>query len=222
MAKRTQEAIACFDELEAAVHLAFGALRITTPYGTFNSTSQARADLQFAKTWIQTHLPSGWSRVKRALDDDSLLTFLAELEAALPSISVQAAAPEDRTYVLVTLAQLWEGQAQRRYRAHPIRIPAPILQQLQSRCSNLPDVQQQLFLILDQLHRASSGIESINSRVGLYRYTKRRFSADFANLIAVWHNLSPFEDGKRAGQSPAQILHIPLPTHDLLRLFNVA
>jgi hypothetical protein len=29
------------------------------------------------------------------------------------------------------------------------------------------------------------------SRVGFYRYSKRRFNGDFANLIAVWHNLSP-------------------------------
>jgi len=222
VAQRTREAIATFDEVEAAVHLAFDAFRLTTPYGTFNSPAQARADLQFAKMWIHAHLPSGWERIKRALDDEKLLTFLAELQTALRSLSMPAATPEDRNFVLVTLARLWEDQAQRRYRAQPIRIPDPILQQLQSRCSNLPDVQQQLFLILDQLHRASSGIESINSRVGLYRYSKRRFSADFANLIAVWHNLSPFEDGKRAGQSPAQILQIPLPTHDLLRLFNVA
>ena len=221
VAQRTQAAIACFDELEAAVHLAFGALRITTPYGTFNSPAQARADLQLAKTWIQTHLPSGWSRAKRALDDDALLTFLAELETALPSISVQAATPENRTYVLVTLARFWEEQAQRRYRSQSVRIPDPIRQQLHACCANLPEVQHQLFLILDQLHRASSGIESINSRVGFYRYSKRRFSADFANLIAVWHNLAPFEDGKRAGQSPAQILQIPLPSHDLFRLFNI-
>jgi len=222
VAQRTREAIACFDELEAAVHLAFDALRITTAQGTFNSPAQARADLQFAKAWIQAHLPAGWSKVKRALDDEALLTFLVELHAALPSLSINAPTPEDRNYVLVTLARYWEEQAQRRYRAKPVRIPDPIHQQLQSRCANLLDVQRQLFHILEGLHRASSGVECINSRVGFYRYSKRRFNGDFANLIAVWHNLSPFEDGKRAGQSPAQILQIKLPSHDLFDLLNVA
>jgi hypothetical protein len=210
------------DELDAAVHLACDALRLTTTQGTFNSPAQARADLQFAKAWIQAHLPSGWSKVKRALDDEALLTFLADLDAALPSLCVNAPTPEDRNYVLVTLARLWEDQAQRRYRAKPVRIPDPILQKLQSCCANLPEVQRQLFDLLDHLHRASSGVECINSRVGFYRYSKRRFNGDFANFIAVWHNLSPFEDGKRAGESPAQILQIQLPTHDLFDLFNVA
>ena len=222
IAQRTGAAIACFDELEAAVRLAVDALRITTAQGTFNSPAQARADLQFAKAWIQAHLPTGWGKVQRALDDEALLTFLAELQAALPALRVNVPTPEDRNDVLVTLARLWEQQAQRRYRAKPVRIPAPILQQLQSRCSNLPDVQRQLFHLLEHLHRASSGVECINSRVGFYRYSKRRFNGDFANLIALWHNLSPFEDGKRAGQSPAQILQVKLPSHDLFELFNVA
>lgn len=222
VAKRTREAIACFDELEAAVHLAFNALRLTTAQGTFNSQAQARADLQFAKTWIQVHLPSGWGKVKRALDDEEMLTFLSELHASLPAVPVIAATPDDRNTVLVTLTRLWEDQAQRRYRAKPVRIPDSIQQKLQSRCANLPDVQCHLFNILENLHRASSGVECINSRVGFYRYSKRRFSADFANLIAVCHNLSPFEDGKRAGKSPAQIINAKLPTHDLFKLFDVA
>jgi hypothetical protein len=222
VAKRTQMAIACFDELDAAVHLAKDALRLTTAQGTFNSPAQARADLQFAKAWIQAHLPSGWNKVKRALDDEQMLTFLSELQTALPSLCVHAPTPEDRNYVLATLTRLWEDQAQRRYRAKPVRIPEAIQQQLQSCCANLPEVQRQLFQILERLHRASSGVECINSRVGFYRYSKRRFNGDFANLIATWHNLSPFEDGKRAGQSPAQILNIQLPSHDLFDLFNVA
>jgi hypothetical protein len=221
MAKQTREAIALFDELDAAVQVALDALRIVTPLGRFNSSVQAKADLLFARMWIDAHLPSGWNRVKRALADAHLLTFLDELHAALPSISMPGVTPEDRHTVLVTLARLWQEQAPRRYRGHPVLIPDALLLELQALCPNLPDAQQQLFLILNQLHRASSGIESINSRVGFYRYSKRRFSADFANLIAVWHNLSPFEDGKRGGRSPAQILRIPLPSHDLFQLFNV-
>ena len=222
VAEQTRQAIALFDELEAAVHLAFDALRITTDAGTFNSPANARENLQFAKAWIHEHLPSGWAKVKHALDDDALLTFLGELQSALSTLPVHSPTREDHQYVLVTLARLWEDQAQRRHRGKPVLIPTPIEEQLQNLCGNLADVKRLLFDVLDHLHRASSGIECINSRVGFYRYSKRRFSADFANLIAVWHNLSPFEDGKRAGQSPAQILNIKLPSYDLPELFNVA
>jgi hypothetical protein len=222
VAMRVRQAIACFDELEAAVHLAFDALRLTTAQGTLNSPTEARSDLQFAKTWIHAHLPAGWSRVKSALDDEALLTCLSELHAALAALAVDCPAPEDRNTVLVTLIRLWEDQAPRRYRGKSVLIPDPIRQRLQTRCTNLTQVQHRLFQILDELHRASSGIESINSRVGLYRYCKRRFSSDFANLIAVWHNLSPFEDGKRAGHSPARLLNTPLPNFDLFALFSVA
>jgi hypothetical protein len=222
VAQQTRTAISLFDELESAVNIAFDALRITTAKGTFNSRATAHKDLQFAKSWIQEHLPNDWNKVKNALDDEKLLTFLTELEMALPSVPVQSPTLKDREFVLVTLAKLWEDQAQRRYRGKSVFIPERIQQQLQKSCSNLPEAQTSLFQILDQLHRASSGVECINSRVGFYRYSKRRFSADFANLIAVWHNLSPFEDGKRAGKSPAQILNVKLSTYDLFQLFNVA
>jgi hypothetical protein len=222
VAEQTRQAIALFDELEAAVHLAFDALRLTTPAGTFNTAATARADLQFAKAWIHAHLPDGWAKVKRALDDDALLTFLDELHRDLPTLPVYSPSPEDHDDVLVALARLWEDQAPRRQRGKPVLIPADLQHQLHARCAKLPDLQEQLFRILDHLHRASSGVECINSRVGFYRYSKRRFSADFANLIAIWHNLSPFEDGKRAGRSPAQILEVDLPSYDLFKLFNVA
>lgn len=221
VATRTRQAIACFDELEAAVHVALDALRLTTPQGSFNSSAQARADLQFAKAWIHAHLPHGWAQAKRALDDEALLTFLDEFQHVRAAIPVHAPTPEDRHAVLFTLTRLWEEQAQQRYRGKPVLVPEAIRNRLQQRCANLSDVQQSLFEILDRLHRASSGIECINSRVGFYRYSKRRFSGDFANLIAIWHNLSPFEDGKRANQSPAQILKINLPSYNLFQLFNL-
>lgn len=161
-----------------------------------------------------------WVRNAQRLSD--AVGMLSKLETALPTIPAQSAAREDRQFVLVTLAQLWQDQAQHRYRGKSVIIPERIQHQLQSRCANLSEVQTHLFRVMDQLHRASSGVERVNSRAGFYRYSKRRFSGDFANLIAVWHNLSPFEDGKRARQSPAQILNIKLPSYDLFEPFNVA
>jgi hypothetical protein len=222
IAQRTHDAIELFDELDAAVKIAFDALRITTSDGAFNSPANARELLQFARAWIHEHLPDAWHRAKNALKDDALLTFLKELEAALPTIPVDTPSHQDRQFVLVTLARLWENQSSRRQRGKPVSIPAHVEQDLQNRCGNLAAVKQRLFAVLDQLHRASSGVECINSRVGFYRYSKRRFSGDFANLIAIRHNLTPFKEGKRAKQCPARILGATLPTFDLFELFRIA
>lgn len=219
---KTAAAIAQFDELEQAIHVAFDALRLTTSQGTFNTSTQARESLDLSRLWICEYMPKGWNRVKSALQDSALFTFLDELHAALPSIHVDAVIPEDRESILVSLTRLWEWQAHRRYRGYPVEISPSIEKDLQTRCRNLPEVQRDLFRLLDSLHRASSAVECINSRVGFYRYSKRRFSTDFANLIAIWHNLTPFEDGKRAHQCPAHILGAKLPSYDIFELFDVA
>ncbi len=206
----------------AAVHVAFDALGLTTAQGTFNTSVRARESLELARVWVQDHMPKGWKRVKSALQDLALLTFLDELHAALPALVVDAVRVDDRESILVALTRLWEQQAHRRYRGRPVVIPPPLEQELLTRCRNLPELTRELFALLDSLHRASSAVECINSRVGFYRYSKRRFSTDFANLIAIWHNLTPFEDGKRAHQCPARILGAKLPTYDIFELFAVA
>lgn len=222
MKDKTATAIAQFDELEQAVHVAFDALRLTTAQETFNTSTRARESLDLTRTWIHEHMPKGWKRVKSALQDPALFTFLDELHAALPAIRVDAVYPGDRESILVSLARLWEQQAPQRYRGRPVVIPQSIEQDLLTRCRNLPEIKNDLFALLDSIHRASSAVECINSRVGFYRYSKRRFSTDFANLIAIWHNLTPFEDGKRAHQCPARILGAKLPSYDIFELFNVA
>ena len=134
--EQTREAIDRFDALESAVHLAFDALRITTTQGTFNSAVNAREQLQFAKAWIHAHLPEGWNKVKRALEDNAMLTFLTELQRALPTLAVVSPTAQDRQYVLVTLARLWEDQAAQRWRGKSVRIPQPIQDELHRRCAN--------------------------------------------------------------------------------------
>jgi hypothetical protein len=219
--RKAREAIDLFDELEQAVDLAFEAFRFVTSDGKLNLVSKAKEHLELARLWINEHLPNGWSKQKRALEDKFLLTFLEEFEVALKTIQVQSPTPQDREYVLAALAKLWEDQANRRQRGRPVLIPQEVEQELTKYCSNLAEVKKQLFSILERLHRASSAVECINSRVGFYRYSKRRFSTDYANLIGVRHNLTPFEEGKREKKCPAKILGVNLPTYDLYELFGL-
>lgn len=214
VAKTTAEAIDLFDNLEEGVKLAFRALQLTTAEGTLNTAAQARALLDFTEGWFALLIPSRWTKARNGLKDPALLTYLDEFQAAVAELEVVTAQPADRQYILVTLTRLWEEQAKRRWRGQPVKIPPEVEAELDRRCLNLAAVKDQLFAILDGLHRASSAVESVNSRIGFYRYAKRRFSADFVDLIAIWHNLTQFKEGKRKGHCPADILGVHLPTFD--------
>jgi hypothetical protein len=220
--RKTAQVIELFDNLEQGVKMAYEALKLTRADRAVNSTSAARETIEFVDDWFRLLIGDGWAKARNGLRDPALLTYLGELEALLKDIDVDANSDQDRQYVLVTLIKAWENQAPRRWRGQPVRIPADIEQDLARRCADLPQVEEQLFAALACIHRASSAVESINSRIGLYRYSKRRFSGGFADLIALWHNLAPFREGKRKGQSPASILGLDLPTFDPYRLLASA
>ena len=216
--KKVNESVELFDNLEEGIKMVYDALKFTTNDGRLNSMTNAQRSLDFVAEWFQFVLPESWKKVKNALKDPYLLTYLGEFEEAVAKVFVETPNPEDREYILATLTKLWEGQAKARWRGKDVKIPDSTMEFLAAQCSNLPEVIDRLFTVLDDIHRASSAVESVNSRIGLYRYNKRRFSDEYADLIAVWHNLMPFKEGKRCGKCPAQILGITLPTFDLYQL----
>ncbi len=136
-------------------------------------------------------------------------------------IDVDATGAVDREFVLATLTWLWEQQAHRRWRGRSVIIPQDVLADLHQRCPNLDSARDRLFGILENTVKSSSAVECINSRIGFFRYSKKRFSDEFANFICVIHNLTPFLDGKRKGKTPAGIENVPLPTKDIFELFGV-
>ncbi len=216
--RKVNKAIELFDNLEQGVKMVYDAFKLTTDDGQLNSMANARNNLEFAAEWFQFILPNSWEKAKNAVKDPYLLTYIGEFEEVVAKIPVNTTKVEDREGILVTLTKLWEDQAKSRWRGCEVKIPPCTEQSLAARCSNLPEVIDRLFAALDDIHRASSAVESVNSRIGLYRYNKRRFSDEFADLIAVWHNLMPFKEGKRRGKSPAQLLGVTLPTDDPYRL----
>jgi hypothetical protein len=216
--RKVNKAVEFFDNLEEGVKMVYDVLKLTTRYGRLNSMANAHSNLEFAADWFQLIVPNSWKKVKNAVKDPYLLTYLGEFKETVSKVFVETPNPEDREYILATLTKLWEDQAKRRWRGKDVKIPDLTMEFLAAQCSNLPDVIDQLFTVLDDIHRASSAVESVNSRIGLYRYNKRRFSDEYADLIAVWHNLMPFKEGKRRGKCPAQILGIFLPTFDIYQL----
>ncbi len=215
-----EAAITLFDDLEQAVNLAFKALRISDGF-TLNTAEQARQDLEFASEWIQYVHPC-WRKVVSALRDKHLLHYLEKVRNDLDEINVETTSMMDREHVLAVLTYLWEVQAPQRWQGKKVQISEIIRNDLERCCSNLDHVFEKLITVLESQPKASSSVESINSRVGFFRYSKRRFSDDFANLISVVHNMTPFMNGKRKGKSPAEIENVNLPTMDIFELFGIA
>jgi hypothetical protein len=147
---------------------------------------------------------------------------MEKVHDALKKITVKGINPLDREYVFAVLISLWEEQAPRRWRGKEIIIPKKVRTDLKRCCPNLDSLCQELFKVLKSIPKASSAVECINSRIGFFRYSKKRFNDEFANLISVVHNLTPFLDGIRKGKSPAQIEKVKLPTMDIFELFEVA
>lgn len=217
--EKSVASIELFDNLEQAVNMAFEALRFSDGI-TLNNAKEARQTLDFVAEWIQ-HIHPRWKKVVNALRDPYLLEFMNISHEAITNIDVNVETPLDREFILATLTQLWEQQNKRRYRGKDVIIPETVEKHLRSCCANLDDIQYELFNILESIPRASSAVECINSIIGFFRYNKKRFNDDFINLVSVVHNISPFLDGKRKGQSPADIENIKLPCEDIYELFEV-
>lgn len=213
------EAIELFDNLEQAAKMGFEALAVSLGIA-FNTPSQAREDLDFVCEWIRCIHPS-WKKVISAFKDQNLLNHLNILADQLRQVQVETSCPFEREYILAVLTRLWEEQAPRRWRGKPVHIPEVVWDNLQQSCSNLDEVRCNLFDILEQTPKSSSAVECVNSRIGFFRYSKKRFNDDFINFVSVIHNLTPFLDGKRRGRTPAQIDGVDLTTNDLFEIFSV-
>jgi len=82
-------------------------------------------------------------------------------------------------------------------------------------CDGFHLVEAQLRDRLENLERASSAVENINSKLRPVQAIKKTVNQSFLNLFALKHNLTPFERSeKRKGRSPFQILGIKLDGDD--------
>ena len=212
-------AIERFDNLEQGIDMAFDALRLSHGI-TLNDEQQARQNLDFVCEWIQEIHPP-WKKVISALRDPNLLHYMQKVHDALNQITASGTNLMEREYVFAVLVDLWENQASRRWRGKEVIIPKIVRKDLERTCPDWEQLRQQIFKVLEGIPKASSAVECINSRIGFFRYGKKRFNNDFANLISVVHNLTPFLDGKRKGKSPAEIENAKLPTRDIFELFQV-
>lgn len=77
---------------------------------------------------------------------------------------------------------------------------------LQLTLANFQEVLEKINSFLDNVFRASSLVESWNSQVRIVQQVKKNFGKKFLSLLAMKWNMTPFENGKRKGKSPFEIL----------------
>ena len=217
--EKCKAAIELYDNLKQGVDMAFNAICVSDGF-TLSDMEEVGETLDFVCQWIQKIHPK-WRKVISALQDSNLLAYIKVTYDALNEIDVQVNHIMDKEHVLAVLAYLWEKQAPRRWRGKEVIISEEIRKDLERTCHNFEHVRTGVFKCLDAIPKASSAVECVNSRFGFFRYSKKRFTDDFANLISVVHNMTPFLDGKRKGMSPAQIAGVSLPTMDVFQMFGI-
>lgn len=72
--------------------------------------------------------------------------------------------------------------------------------------SDATAITHEVMAIIEQRHRASSAIESFNSRLRPYLYVHKRVSQPFLELFKAWRNLRTRKLGKRRGTSAYELL----------------
>jgi hypothetical protein len=84
--------------------------------------------------------------------------------------------------------------------------------------SHLWSVWDQLASLLNQVWRGSMLAEGVNSLLRPLLAGRKHTDQGALDLFRFWHNVHPFQRGKRAGFSPAQLVGLALPDDPLILL----
>src|SRR5206468_11598828 len=151
-----------------------------------------------------------------------LFTFLAILEKRLEKISIEWRISEgdrhsmfgaiDGSRCLAERAHL-SARAQQRYLLALIG-----LRRWEEQVENFSAVCREVYEALDEVVRASSAVECLNSILRPYIAVKKQLSRGFLALIALYWNMHPLK--QRGGKTPFQLSGIDLGDDDWVRLIE--
>jgi len=151
-----------------------------------------------------------------------LLTFLSVLEERLEKIEIKwRAGAGSRREVYDAVAQCWYRASRAHFSASAkLRyLNAMIgLEILERGIENLAEVRRQIYEALDQVIRASSAVECLNSMLRPYISVKKHLSQGFLALIALYWNMRPLK--QRGGQTPFQLAGVDLGEDDWVALIE--
>jgi hypothetical protein len=153
----------------------------------------------------------------------TLLTFLFVLESRLKKIKVDWVVIEGSRAALlsaITRAWYWRQRAGASEKGRQEYLTALVaLNYWHKRVANFSQVSAQVFNALEQVVRASSAVECINSILRPYISVKKHLNQGFLALIALYWNMRPI--AQRGGKTPFQLNGINLGTDDWIELIQV-
>jgi len=223
--ERCEVAVDLFDSAERCRQEVHRALEVVLPDGTINTLEQAEGRIE-AAIGVAEQLPGKRGRrIKDALCTPGLLTFLDGLAEKVEAVEVPEDFGELKELVLGEIARWWRNDKKRLREPLPSAIERAV-EELGADALNGMDPREverlctQVFEVLEEAHRASSHVETVNSIVRPRQVMRHTLSPDFVYLLALWHNLRRFRDGRRRGQSPAELLGLDLPSFDFFELLR--
>lgn len=151
-----------------------------------------------------------------------LLTFLAVLEKRLTQIDVKwspVTGCRRTAFNAIACAWYYRTHAHRSQKMQRAYLTALVgLEYWSRRLKNFAAVQKEVYAALDQVVRASSAVECINSLLRPYISVKKHLSAGFLALIALYWNTHPL--AQRGHKTPLELAGVDLGDDDWVRLIE--
>ena len=212
----TAAALEEFDRLTGLFRRVRRAFDPTTPDGRLNTAERARREVAAAMAEMRRSKTGRQLAAKLCgVEDAHAFAHLEVLEAGLGCLGLEQVGP-DREAALARLVA--ESAAWRNRDKTPVEELA-----LASTGSLGDELELALLKVIDLAIRASSAVEGVNARIRLVQVARKRLSADFIYLLAVYHNMQPFGRGSvREGRTPAELAGLQLPTADWVELLDRA
>jgi transposase-like protein len=174
--------------------LAFAGPDAATRQALYDFVLGALAQLEHAEPRIQP------VRQRLANQRDDLLAFAHNLDRALAELAQRYAVP------IGTVRAFWHWQNQPSPTHAYWQQGAELQRQLRGRFFPL---HQKLEIVAEHLHRASSLVENLNSRLRNYFFLRRDVGPSYLELLRFFLNHRPYlrsAKSQRRGKTPAQLL----------------
>lgn len=218
-------AIALYDQVQTLLEWLRESLRPVDGQGRVRTEEQIRGDWAAALDLIDTVPAEEFYALERKLRgriDGAAARGLAERLSALPL--PPGWNEDEREGLQQAVCQAWNHH--HRQQTHLHQAPAQAARTVAERlgwasCAHrLEAYCRAVFEILDRTLIASSAVECVNSVIRLREGGKRHPNPKFVYFLAWLHNTRPFEEGRRKGLTPAELLGVKLPADGLTMLLE--
>jgi hypothetical protein len=202
---------------QEAVQQITAALSWFDAQGRLSCRQTAQAQLDEASQQLQGDC---WSKVKRLLSDERTLRHVDRLHAHLTAAVSEPVLRDALTRLWYVNDQMQQVQGDSCMRFRQLVVIAQVL------CERLYPQWQSAYRRVDELLRhavrASSAVECVNSVVRMHQGRHRHVSQGLLDLKRLYWHCHVFREGKRKGQSPYDLLGLPLPRSNWRQLLQMA